>query len=35
MNDTTTLIQQMVAAAPVATRNVNLSTDPRCTAILR
>jgi hypothetical protein len=29
MNDNATLAQQLVAAAPAATRNVNLSTDPR------
>ncbi|RYU78083.1 amino acid--tRNA ligase-related protein [Hymenobacter persicinus] len=35
MNDTTTLAQQMVAAAPAATRNVNLSTDPKRMAIIK
>ncbi|GAA4013299.1 hypothetical protein GCM10022408_27850 [Hymenobacter fastidiosus] len=35
MNDTPTLAQQMVAAAPVATRNVNLSTDPKRMAVIK
>lgn len=35
MNDNTTLAQQMVAAAPAATRNVNLSTDPKRMAIIK
>ncbi|TGE21643.1 hypothetical protein E5K00_15310 [Hymenobacter aquaticus] len=35
MNDNTTLAQQMVAAAPAATRNVNLSTDPKRMAVIK
>ncbi|UPL48715.1 hypothetical protein [Hymenobacter sublimis] len=34
MNDTT-LTQQMVAAAPTATYNANLSTDPKRMAIIK
>lgn len=34
MNDNTTLAQQMVAAAPAATRNVKLSTDPKRMAVI-
>jgi asparaginyl-tRNA synthetase len=35
MNDNTTLAQQMVAAAPAATRNVNLNTDPKRMAVIK
>ncbi|WP_303310008.1 hypothetical protein [Hymenobacter sp. BT730] len=35
MNDNTTLAQEMVAAAPAATRNVTLSTDPKRMAIIK
>jgi len=34
MQDYTTLAQQISAAAPAATRNVNLSTDPKRMAII-
>ncbi|WP_157547698.1 hypothetical protein [Hymenobacter sp. DG25A] len=35
MNDNTTLAQEMVAAAPGATRNVNLSTDSKRMAVIK
>ncbi|NVO32368.1 amino acid--tRNA ligase-related protein [Hymenobacter lapidiphilus] len=34
MNDNTTFAQQMVAAAPAATRNMNLSTGPKRMAVI-
>jgi asparaginyl-tRNA synthetase len=35
MNDNTTLAQEMVAAAPGATRNGSLSTDPKRMAVIK
>jgi len=35
MNDTTTLAQQMVTAAPAATPTMNLSTDPKWMAVIK
>ncbi|RFP66341.1 hypothetical protein D0N36_04820 [Hymenobacter lapidiphilus] len=35
MNDNTILAQQMVAAAPAASRNVNLSTVPKRMAVIK
>ncbi|WP_165768223.1 hypothetical protein [Hymenobacter amundsenii] len=34
MNDDNTLAQQMVAAAPAASRNVNLNTDSKRMAVI-